>query len=354
MFETGKEVFMQEDIRHYAFASDEKFVPQLQVAAASLLKACSNTSGTLHIHVLDCGIDDMSYNEAADRLRLLSNRFSVDCKIFRHNIDMSLFARFRTWNSSRAAYARLMLPLLLDGIEYCIYSDCDMLFIEDPRMLVHELKTSGAAVLGHRNPIGRDGETIDLKWFERHREPFNRETYFCSGLIAMDLEKFRRPGALDAMFDFLARHPDAISADQAALNWYFRNESALATDGWGLFQSECFGDKHPIRAIHYSGGSPWKKPPSWYEYIMTRKVDMLWLSFARKILPPAIFESLPVEGANFRSKTTGVAAMLAARCLLYAGIRPAKIRHFLEDVEARVRFDRNLATAMDRLLSGLD
>ena len=299
------------EIVHIAFAADGNYTRQLFVVMASLLKSCRGTSVELHIHVLDCGIADDDWADVGERTNALSIRYDVRCSIARHIIDMSLFSGFRIWNSSRATYARLMLASLLPGVRYCVYSDCDMLFFKNPAVLVDELKKAGVAILGRRNTKERDGVSLDERWFLDKGEPYNSDTYFCAGLIAMDLDKFRVPGALEAMFDFLARHPDVVSADQTALNWFFRNDSALADDGWGLSPMECFGDVKNIYAIHYHGGSPWKDINSWYRYFVSRRIDSVWIEFARK---------MGVMGMERRTsayaQALGEIAILATRVIL--------------------------------------
>ena len=275
---------MSADAFHFAFAADEKFTVQLQVAVLSLIKASAGLTSVQHIHVLDCGISDNSWENVVSRATTLAKKNFVSLEIQRHSINMSLFNRFREWNTSKAAYARLLLPLLLPDVRYCVYSDCDVLFICNPWNLVVQLKNAKVAILGHKNSIDRGLTNPDERWFAKVNEPYNRSTYFCSGLIAIDLNKLREHGALDSMFDFLVRHPDAVTADQSALNWYFRNDSALDNGGWGVFPIECFGDNFEIKAIHYAGGTPWKTCDSWYKYLMYKQQDELWLDFAKQML----------------------------------------------------------------------
>lgn len=269
---------------HFAFASDENFTVQLQVAVLSLVKSSSGIPGIQYIHILDCGILNKTWDALVITIVSFAKENAVQIEILRHDINMSLFAKFKEWNSSKAPYARLLLPYLLPNVRYCVYSDCDMLFFENPWELIDQLKHAGVAILGHKNSIDRGFTNPDARWFVDKNEPYNRDRYFCSGLIAMDLDKFRAPGVVDSMLDFLARHPDSVTADQPALNWFFRNDSALDDGGWGVFPIECFGDNYEIKAIHYAGGTPWKSCDSWYKYLIMRKQDELWYDFATKML----------------------------------------------------------------------
>ena len=279
-----KESASSSETFHFAFASDEKFVIQLQVAVLSLIKASVGTCACQCIHVLDCGISDETWRKICDRVDSYACKNNVIYELCRHHIDMTLFEKFREWNTSKAAYARLLLPELIPDNRYCVYSDCDVLFFNNPWDMVLQLKRANVAILGHRNSIDGGLTNPDEKWFEEKGEPYNKSAYFCSGLIAMDLDKLRTPGALDSMFEFLSKYPDVVTADQTALNWYFRNDSALDDGGWGVFPNECFGDTCAINAIHYSGGTPWKTCDSWYKYLVYKKVDDMWVGFAMKML----------------------------------------------------------------------
>ena len=334
---------------HFAFASDEKFILQLQVSVLSLLKSSVGIADTQYIHVLDCGISEISWDRVQNKLNSFAESHSVKCKVTRHLIDMTLFEKFRKWNTSKATYARLLLPEILEGVRYCVYSDCDLLFFENPWRLVDQLKMANVAVLGHRNPVGRDGSTVDEKWFLDHQVPYNKASYFCAGLIAMDLDKFRKPGVQDSMFKFLGEHADVVSADQSALNWCFRNDSALASDGWGVFPAECFGDKYDIFAIHYSGGGPWKVVSSWYEFVMYERVNDIWLSFAEK----TVGGNLRQGRVSFRVKAVGWLASIVTRFVILARIRMPWVNDYIHEANDVFFHRKNLILAEQKLIRSL-
>ena len=333
---------------HFAFASDDRFALQLQAAVLSLLKSSVGLANVQCIHILDCNISDEVWQIVISRIEDFSRRCCVRCEIVRHEIDMGLFRSFRSWNTSKATYARLLLPRLIPTVRYCVYSDCDMLFFKNPWTLVEELKQAGVAVLGHRNPSPRN-INLDAQWFADHGEPYNSLTYFCAGLIAMDLDRFRAPGALEAMMDFLARHHDVVSADQTAMNWYFRNDSALASDGWGLFWMECFGDIPEIAAIHYSGIAPWEAVPSWYEYVMTRRLEEIWIAFVRRTIRVDIGKGR----VSTRVRLIGTIANLITHLVLAFHIPIPWKKDYL--IEARRVLFRHSALdqAKAKILSGL-
>lgn len=257
---------------HVVFASDENFVLQLEVAVESLIQACAGTS--VAVHVLDCEIRDETWRSLSDRFRLFAQQTQTSLALDRHEVCLAAFSSFRLWNASRATYARLLIPAFLRGVRFCVYSDCDVLFLKDPRAMVDQLRTSGKMIAGHRNPLN----DIDFRWLDAVGEPYAKDAYFCAGLVAMDLDQFRRLEMADRAMDFLSRHPDSVSADQSALNSTCRGHVALVSGNWGLFPHECYGVEGDICAIHYSGGTPWRRA-TWYEYALYRRVDRVWQEF---------------------------------------------------------------------------
>lgn len=104
----------------------------------------------------------------------------------RHEVCLTAFSSFRLWNASRATYARLLIPAFLREVRFCVYSDCDVLFLKDPRAMVDQLRASGKMIAGHRNPLN----DVDFRWLDAVGEPYAKDAYFCAGLVAMDLDQF--------------------------------------------------------------------------------------------------------------------------------------------------------------------
>ena len=94
---------------HFVFASDDKFTIQLQVAVLSLIKASVGSRDLQYIHVLDCGILDFTWEKVVLKFTEFAQKYAVRIEVQRHDIDMSLFEKFKEWNSSKATYARLLL-----------------------------------------------------------------------------------------------------------------------------------------------------------------------------------------------------------------------------------------------------
>lgn len=307
---------------HVVFASDENFVLQLEVAAKSLIRSCAGSE--VVIDVLDCEIINQTWECLSTRLQAYAKTCGTVLGLCRHLVKLDGFAAFRTWNASRATYARLLIPSFLADVRYCVYSDCDVLFLSNPIAMINQIKASGKMIAGHLNPCSVDGARLDFHWLDSVGEPYVEERYYCAGLVAMDLDQFRSKGMMDKVLDFLSRHPDSVSADQSALNSVCRDYSGILTGNWGLFPQECYDAHEPICAIHYSGGNPWKTR-TWYEYVLYRRVDCIWQDFCKR-----------VTGVDMRRKIRrrsvviqGTLMELVTRVFLFLRIMPASKRNYL-------------------------
>ena len=251
------------------FASDALFVEQLRTASFSAIYACRRGGPGLDVHILDCGIDDATWNRYAVDLSAFASRVGVEVLLARHTVDMELFANCPSWtNGSKATWSRLLLAEILPEVKSCIYSDCDMLFVENPAAMLERLEASAAWMVGHRNPYGDIGP--DAAWFRAHDLPYASENYVCAGLIALNLEAFRREGFVKKAFDFIARYPDPVSVDQTVLNWFCHGKTAVLDAGWGIFPHEAFAFDGELKALHYSGGFAWARVKNAYDWVGAR------------------------------------------------------------------------------------
>lgn len=279
---------------HIVFAADGGFLRQLLVSSGSAVYASRKGRRPLCVHVLDCGISKDGWAWYASQMNALSARCGVRVELCRHTIDMARFAHLPGWtNGSKAIWARILIPELLESVDACVYSDCDVLFVADPTEMLGTLSPE-VLLAGHRNPFGEKGP--DARWHLKKGLPYDANAYVCTGLVAMNLAGMRESGIVRACFDFASRHPDVVSNDQTALNNACRGKTAILPDGWGLFTHECHCFDGCIKAIHFSGGWPWARCKNVYDALCwgrTREESSLWRAFETKILglDPSVAET---------------------------------------------------------------
>ena len=333
---------------HIAFAADENFVPQLLVASASAV--CASERTPIAIHVLDCGMASESWRKYESRVRGIASGYGVAMDLFRHPVNMDMFSGLQTWtNGTLATWSRLLIPQILCDVPYCIYSDCDVLFVADGAGMIEELVASGCAIAGHRNPLG--GSCMDARWSKMVGVPFRADEFIYAGLVAMDLNWMRENGSVDAFWEFIRRYRRIDTGDQAVLNFVLDGNKALLSDGWGVFTHECYSRHDPIKAIHFSGGWPWKTPQCAYDALSVRLSSAavaLWNFFQTETVGLAAFNP---GKARFRHRAVAAAALATCRVLSALRLEPRPLANLIDQVRRFGGSTEEIERAMHTLAS---
>ncbi len=331
------------------FSSDEGFVGQLAVASSSAIYASRHSGAGLVIYVLDCGISDEKWAGYKQQMEKFARRFAVQAEIVRKIIDMRQFDKVPSWtNGSKATWARILLPQILLSVSTCIYSDCDVFFLSDPSEMIEELERSGKAIVGHRNPFG--DKSPDARWFRKRGLSFSSDEYFCAGLVAMNLDRMRQQNIGAACWRFLDQYPDPVSVDQTVLNFACESSKAILSEGWGLFTHECYREDVEIKAIHFSGGWPWKKARNAYDALcigLSKKAIEIWHSFQSGILCVTEFPK-PEVSVALRIEATIV--LFVCRTFLLFRFVPSRFFCLLEMVKAYAGSSAQIEKIKDRLI----
>lgn len=311
------------------FASDDGFTEQLLVASSSAIYASRSGKSGFVIHVLDCGISDEKWVDYENWISSLAKRCEVDMRLERHKIDMHLFDGVLGWtNGSKATWARVLLPNILQLVDCCIYSDCDVFFVEDPSEMLEELRNSGKAIIGHKNPFG--DRNLDAKWFAENNLPYLADEYFCAGLVAMNLDLMRSLDVVNGCWEFLRKYPNPATLDQAVLNYLCMSSKGILSEGWGLFVHECYRNDVKIKAIHFSGGWPWKKAKNTFDALcicLSYQANAIWHTFQTACLGKR--ESQKPE-VCFKLRVKAVILFFICRLMLRLRFYPARLSCLLD------------------------
>ena len=274
-------------LKDFCFAADENYSMPLTVCIGSLIWSVRHCQRQMRIHVLDLGIDDETWQNMVSKWEELAAKTGCDengvISFVRHRIDKRLFDGMMSWHGSVATYARLLLPKLLPDVNWCLYSDGDVLFVESPFVLDDWCLDSEVSILGHKNPP--EADAVDGKWFRDNQLPFNENQHVCAGFLLMNLEYFRQHELSKAALDFLRAYKTTASADQCAINYVCHGSLRLLPSRWGIFSGEIVDGVVGGGAIHYADGVPWKIPVNgtdlFYNY---QAISDLWRRFAIEIV----------------------------------------------------------------------
>jgi lipopolysaccharide biosynthesis glycosyltransferase len=307
------------------FASDAGYLRQLLVATCSAVRATRDDTERLDVHVLDCGIPDGSWEIYAATVRRLADDCGANAEIMRHVVDLAPFANLDGWtNGSKATWARLLIPKILPNVDSCVYSDCDMLFIDSPRDMLKTLRQSpDALIAGHLDL--RSSRSQASEWCRRNGLSGDEKNYVCCGLLAMNLKAFREEGLVAKCLDFATRHPGVRYPDQTTLNQVCLGRTATLSDGWGLFPQECHIFDGRIKSIHFAGGYPWRTRCESPNVVLGLRQSgeecALWRDFETRIL------NLPPSAAVRPSLKLRLIERTSAICARTASLLGIRIGH---------------------------
>lgn len=260
-------------------AADEAFVPHLATLFLSLLKT-KKPDTTISFYVIDDHISLVSkdkLNQMVNEYNAMISYLQIDTLEFD---DMVESDRIPT-----TAYFRIAIPNFLKqtDIERAIYLDCDIIAlqpIEDIwRIDLGDKLVAAVEDAGFHQRL--DAMEIDAK----------SNTYFNSGVMIIDLEKWRAEKITEQVLNFATTNQEELRFhDQDALNAILHDRWLIVHPKWNAQAYILQGEKdHPTKIgkmeydearndpalVHYSGHvKPWHKEsdhPYQKNYLATRQ-----------------------------------------------------------------------------------
>lgn len=195
---------------HLGIAFDNNYLSPFYALAASIID--NNKNNKITIHAIVSGISSKVKEEITSYL----NGFGHE--VFFYSIDEKLVAHFTLINKwTQAVYYRLLFPILVpENVERLLYIDTDTLVLNDLAPFFQE-------PLGDK-PVGAvyDNYVINHPEIGVHGEG----NYFNSGVLLMDIKRWKQQNITQKAFDYLNQFPEKIKfVDQDALN-------AVLIDNW--------------------------------------------------------------------------------------------------------------------------
>jgi len=237
-----------------ALAVNERYFPGLYCAVASGLRHLDG-GREVDLKVLDGGISEGSRKLLSD----LVQRSARSVQLEYVPINESVFADAMLGpGRSHMAYCRILLPQLLD-VSRLIYLDCDVLIFRDLAQLF-DTELSAGKILA----AVPDSETLTLRDDSRtladamNLSPNAR--YFNSGVMLMDLKKFREENFTEKSFEFFKNWKGNYRFwDQSAFNFLLHERIDQLPEHWNR-ASWRFDEQHDNSldcVLHYTTSAPW-------------------------------------------------------------------------------------------------
>ncbi len=200
---------------HIVYSSDDNYAQHMGASIYSLLS--HNSDLGIVIHVIDNGITP----DSKEKLQKIINQFPYAQL---HWIDFSQWSEKLTlnmqWPISLSSYGRLFVGSMLpQNVSRCLYLDCDMI-ICDCIDTLWNWDMCGCTVAAVQDTVSRETkESIGARCEEK---------YFNSGLLLIDLHKWRSTSAEQACLDFIAQHHGRVTHhDQGVLNGLFKKNVCI-------------------------------------------------------------------------------------------------------------------------------
>ena len=268
---------VNENIIPIVASSDDNYAYPLGVMFISLLEN-TRAPERFHLFVVDGGIRSQKKQQLTDSVNQYNSQLTF------LNVNSDLYANFPTSaHISAPAYYRISIPELFDtSVERVIYLDCDLVIKADLQALWQQT-LDGYAV----------GAVENISSSTYRASGLDQQDYFNSGVLLIDLQRWREQRIPEKIRAFKQEHPELICTnDQCALNGVFRGDWKRLPLHWnhqsGLFRSSKQVKRLKLHAdfekslwspniIHYIGWSkPWLMPcyhPLAGEYRRYRKLS---------------------------------------------------------------------------------
>ncbi|MGG6241634.1 glycosyltransferase family 8 protein [Nodosilinea sp. AN01ver1] len=257
-----------------ACAADDFFSMPLAVTAFSAFKNL-DPKRQLILFVLDGGIS------SANKKKLLQtlNSSRVDLRWIKPTevqVKTKLL-KCKASNYPISAYYRLLLPAIIpQQFKKVIYLDSDVV-VEGDLAKLWDQDFKGQPLLAVQDPTHK--HIADVKHLKtRNLEGWGitpDKKYFNSGVLVINLEKWRQQHTADKVLEFIGQHPDLPLPDQDALNIVLAGQWGELNPRWNQthvvhnyrsYQDSPYNEKlyqdlvhHPL-IIHYtSRPKPWGK-----------------------------------------------------------------------------------------------
>lgn len=232
---------------HLVTSTNNRYIMPCMVMLTSLLdnKVSKNP---INIYIIDGGSISMANK---NKIKAIESKYKVPIQFIRFND--SLLKKVNNKNGySKEAFYRIFLPDLLDKkIDKALYLDSDLIVLEDiSRLWEVDLKNQYIAAV--HNPLSQKRHGI------RRYLGIPEQNYFNSGVLLMNLKKWRKHGITKKILKFILKYPQKIRfADQDALNGILHEKWVRLNKKWN-FPAFWYKPGMKPAILHFIGGNkPW-------------------------------------------------------------------------------------------------
>ena len=218
------------DEYHIAVSTNLRYLPGARTAACSVaLNAAPESRMVFHVFTEDVPLD--AFAEVRSQLTSIH----PNCDVLQHEVDDKVLTDLPYWASSRMAAVRCKYAELLPDVDWCLYLDCDVLYLASPEEHFAKCDDRYLAVATKEQHVPT--RERECKWIRANGYPGIEEAnYFNSGVMLFNLKRMREEGIGRKLIDFFRCHGDVASPDQDALNSVLMGKVRIIEPKWNLLQ----------------------------------------------------------------------------------------------------------------------
>ena len=238
------------------FASDDKYIPYLEVSLASLFENCDRDT-EYDVHILTSGISRGGVREVK---RTVGKNIKVivdDVTEYIEPVKEALGVRLRDYYSE-SIYFRLFIASMYPELHRAVYLDSDIVLLDDvARLFNTDLE---GAVLGAVTDESVISTPVFCDYVTGYIGMKQAEDYFNSGVLVMDLDRFREERVLDKFLYLLREYNfPTVAPDQDYLNFLTAGKVKLLDAGWNKHAIPGRDiDRDRLRLVHFNMfNKPW-------------------------------------------------------------------------------------------------
>lgn len=263
------------EVLHIAVAANERYMSGALVALAGVAVHAQPES-RLYFHVFTEDVRRETMAHLTETLMRLHPSVAVE----EHVCDERLLDGLPYWAGSRMASVRCYFPYILKDVDWCLYLDCDVLYLASlEEHFAFRDDGAYAVVVQEESAATR---TREREWaLRRCGVDIPDEEYFNSGVMLFNFAKCRHDRIPERIHGFFNVYPDVALPDQTAMNVIFHGCKRMAPPKFDRLQIFLMDEKLREGAvIHYVSGNPWL--PKFGEVASYR--FRLWHAFADKYI----------------------------------------------------------------------
>jgi lipopolysaccharide biosynthesis glycosyltransferase len=202
-----------------AVCADNNIEVGLHVTLFSLLES---SRSPVKIYFLQKGYN----SRGIESIHKTLDRFYGLYKLIVLDFDDCVFGKYRGLHGNKFAYSRIMLATIIHD-ERIVYLDCDLAITRDLSELFHtDLNGHVIGVSG----VGSIEWSLDREFFISLGLA-KEAKYFNSGVMVMDLDKWRAANITGKCIEFADKYPNMLlAADQTVLNYVFYRDNFFELD----------------------------------------------------------------------------------------------------------------------------